>query len=163
VTGAISPAGAHLRILDGIVGWVTDQVVADRLHELRHHPHVEHAVEYLHLDVHDLGRSRLRATSDAGTDYAIVLPRGSALADGAVLLLEPDRAVVVQSGAPRTLTLRANDVGAALRLGLLAGHLHWKADQRGDTVAVHLEGPESDYTSRIAELLESGRVESLDD
>jgi urease accessory protein len=155
----VAGARVGLRILDEIVGWVTDQAVADRLHELRH----QHAVEYLHLDVHDLDRSRLRATSDAGTDYAIVLPRGSALADGAVLLLEPDRAVVVRAGAPRTMTLRANDIGAALRLGLLAGHLHWKADQRDDTVVVHLEGPESDYTARIVELLESGRVESLDD
>jgi urease accessory protein len=115
------------------------------------------------LDVHDLDRKRLRATSDAGTDYAIVLPRDSALADGAVLLLEPDRAVVVRAGAPRTMTLRANDIGAALRLGFLVGHLHWKADQRDESVVVHLEGPESDYTSRIVELLESGRVESLDD
>jgi urease accessory protein len=155
----VTGARVGLRILDEIVGWVTDQAVADRLHELRH----QQAVEYLHLDVHDLDRSRLRATSDAGTDYAIVLPRDSALADGAVLLLEPDRAVVVRSGAPRTMTLRANDVGAALRLGLLAGHLHWKTDLRDDTVVIHLEGPESDYTARIVELLESGRVESLDD
>jgi urease accessory protein len=155
----VTGARVGLRILDEIVGWVTDEAVADRLHELHH----QQAVEYLHLDVHDLDRSRLRVTSDAGTDYAVVLPRDSALADGAVLLLEPDRAVVVRSGAPRTMTLRANDVGAALRLGLLAGHLHWKADQRDDTVVVHLEGPESDYTARIVELLESGRVESLDD
>jgi urease accessory protein len=41
--------------------------------------------------------------------------------------------------------------------------LHWKVDQRDDTVVVHLEGPESDYISRIVELLESGRVESLDE
>jgi urease accessory protein len=159
----MSSAGAHLRILDGIVGWVTDEAVADRLHELRHHPDLEHAVEYLHLDVHDLDRSWLRATSDAGTDYAIVLSRGSALADGAVLLLEPDRAVVVRAGVPRTMTLRANDIGAALRLGFLVGHLHWKADQRHDSVVVHLEGPEFDYTSRIVDLLESGRVESVHD
>ena len=159
----MTTARAGLRILEGIVGWVTDRAVADRLHELRHHPDLEHAVEYLHLDVHDLDRRRLRATSDAGTDYAIVLPRDSALADGAVLLLEPDRAVVVRAGAPRTITLRANDIGAALRLGFLVGHLHWKADQRDESVVVHLEGPESDYTSRIVELLENGRVESLDD
>jgi hypothetical protein len=81
------------------------QAVADRLHELRHHPELEHAVEYLYLDIHDLDRKRLRATSDVGTDYAIVLPRDSALADGAVLLLESDRGVVVCAGAPRTITL----------------------------------------------------------
>jgi urease accessory protein len=33
-----------------------------------------------------------------------VLPRDSALADGAELLLESDRAVVVCAGAPRTMT-----------------------------------------------------------
>jgi urease accessory protein len=159
----VTTAAAGLRILDGIVGWVTDQAVADRLHELRHQPDLEHAVEYLHLDVHDLNRKRLRATSDAGTDYAIVLQRDSALADGAVLLLETDRAVVVRADARRTMTLRANDIGAALRLGFLAGHLHWKVDQRDDAVVVHLEGPESDYISRIVELLDSGRVESLDE
>ena len=38
------------------------------------------------------------------TNYAIVLPRDSALADGAELLLESDRAVVVCAGAPRTMT-----------------------------------------------------------
>jgi urease accessory protein len=150
---------ARLQILDRIVGWVTDHAVAGQLHDLRHH----HGVEYLDLDVHDLVRKRLRATSDAGTDYAIMLPRDSALADGAVLVLEPDRAVVVRAGAPRTMTLRANDVGAALRLGFLAGHLHWKVDQGEDTIVVHLDGPQSDYTSRIVELLGSGRVESLDD
>ena len=52
----MTTARAGLRILDGIVGWVTDRAVADRLHELRHHPDLEHAVEYLHLDVHDLDR-----------------------------------------------------------------------------------------------------------
>ncbi|MDV3125481.1 urease accessory protein UreE [Mycobacterium sp. 21AC1] len=146
---------AGLRILDGIVGWSTEQAVAERLHELRHH----HAVEYLHLGIHDLDRKRLRVTSDAGTDYAVMLPRDAALADGAVLLLEADRAVVVRAGAPRTMTLRAADRGAALRLGFLAGQLHWKADQHDDALVVRLEGPEADYLSRIAELVDTGRVE----
>ncbi|MGV9797531.1 urease accessory protein UreE [Mycobacterium sp. NPDC003449] len=143
------------RILDGIVGWVTDGNVAARLHELRHH----RAVEYIHLDTHDLDRKRLRVTSDAGTDYAVVLSRDTGLADGAVLLLEADRAVVVRAGAPRTLTLRAADPASALRLGFLAGHLHWKVGQRDDTLVVHLEGPAADYTARVADLLDSGRIE----
>ncbi|CAN5711458.1 urease accessory protein UreE [soil metagenome] len=157
MAGAVSGPDTGLRVLDEIVGWATDDAVADQLHELRHH----NAVEYLHLDVHDLGRKRLRVTSDAGTDYAVVLPRSSTLADGAVLLLQADRAVVVRAGAPQTLTLRATDRGAALRLGYLAGHLHWKVTQDDDLLVVHLEGPESDYTARIAELLASGRIESV--
>jgi urease accessory protein len=152
-----------MRFLDAIVGWATDRAVADRLHELSHRADLDSPVEYIHLDIHDLHRKRLRATSDAGTDYAIVLPRDCALADGAVLLLEPDHAVVVRAGSPQTMTLRANDIGAALGLGFLAGHLHWKVDQHDDVFVVHLEGRRSEYSARIAELLESGRVDSLDD
>jgi urease accessory protein len=148
-----------MRLLEGIVGWDTDEVIAGRLHELRH----QQAVEYVHLDVHDLDRKRLRVTSDSGTDYAVVVARDTALGDGAVLLLDADRAVVVRAGAPQTLTLRALDLGAALRLGFLAGHLHWKSDQHDDTLVVHLEGPEPDYTARVAELLACGRIERVDD
>lgn len=146
------------QILDGIVGWASDEAVAARLHELRH----RHAVEYVHLDVGDLDRRRLRVTSDAGRDYAVVLPRDTALADGAVLLLDADRAVVVRAGAPQTMTLRATDLPAALRLGFLAGHLHWKTDQHDEALVVHLQGPESDYLARIAELLAGGRVVRAD-
>ena len=148
-----------MRMLEGIIGWDSDHAIAGRLHELRH----SHGVEYVHLDVHDLDRKRLRVTSDAGVDYAVVLERNTTLADGAVLLLEADRAVVVRAGAPQTLRLRPVDLGAALRLGFLAGHLHLKSDQDDDTLVVHLEGPESDYTARIDELLSSGRVERICD
>jgi urease accessory protein len=147
-----------MQILDGIVGWASDGPVADRLHELRH----LHAVEYVHLDACDLDRRRLRVTSDAGIDYAVVLPRDSALADGAVLLLEVDRAVVVRAGAPQRISLQAVDTAAALRLGFLAGHLHWKVDQHEDTLVVHLEAPVSDYTARIADLLAHGLVQRAD-
>jgi urease accessory protein len=142
-------------VVEAIAGWDDDPAVAARLHT--------HAVEYVHLPVADLDRSRLRVTSDAGVDYAVALPRGTGLADGAVLVLDDDRAVVVRAGAARTLALRAVDTTAALRLGFLAGHLHWKVDQRDDRLLVHLQGPEDDYTARIADLLVSGRVERCDD
>lgn len=150
----MSPAAGGPRILDRVVGHATDEGVADQLHQLRHHG----TVEYVHVEVQDLDRKRLRVRSDSGTDYAVALPRDSALVDGAVLLLESDHAVVVRAGAPRTLALQATDLAAALRLGYLAGHLHWKTDQHDDTLVIHLEGPQSDYTSRISELLDSGRV-----
>ncbi|MFA5709055.1 urease accessory protein UreE [Mycolicibacterium sp.] len=153
----MKPRGGDLRILDGIVGLVTDAAVVDRLHALRG----RHAVEYVHVDVRDLDRKRLRVRSDAGTEYAVALPRDHVLVDGAVLLLEPDRAIVVRAGEPQTLSLRATGLSSALRLGFLAGHLHWKTDQHDDTLVIHLEGPESDYTARIEELLNSGQVVSI--
>jgi len=146
-------------IIDTIIGWSDDASVAARLHELAHRG----AVDYVHIDAHDLERKRLRVTSASGVDYAVVLPRHQQLADGAVLVLEHDRAVVVRAGAPQYLRLRANDTSAALRLGFLAGHLHWKVDQRGDTLVVHLDGPPQDCTARIADLLATGQVEPVDD
>lgn len=146
-------------VVEEITGWDDDPAIAARLHALEH----RHAVEYVHLAITDLDRSRLRVTSDAGVEYAVALPRGTGLADGAVLVLDDDRAVVVRAGTARTLALRAVDVAAALRLGFLAGHLHWKVDQLGDRLLVHLQGPEAEYTARIADLLASGRVERSDD
>ena len=146
-------------VVEEITGWDDDPAIAARLHALEH----RHAVEYVHLAITDLDRSRLRVTSDAGVEYAVALPRGTGLADGAVLVLDDDRAVVVRAGTARTLALRAVDVAAALRLGFLAGHLHWKVDQLGDRLLVHLQGPEAEYTARIADLLASGRVERCDD
>lgn len=144
-----------LQVLDRVVGWDTDLAVQERLHCLRH----RQAVEYIHLAAGDLDRRRLRVTSDAGTDYAVVLARTAVLADGAVLLLEPDRAVVVRAVAPQTLTLRPTDLAAALRLGYLAGHLHWKIDQREEALVVHLEAPPEDYLARIRDLMDGRRVQ----
>ena len=146
-------------VVEAIRGWDDDPLIVARLHALAH----RQAVEYVHLAIGDLDRSRLRVTSDAGVDYAVALPRGTGLADGAVLVLDDHRAVVVRAGTARTLALRAVDVAAALRLGFLAGHLHWKVDQLDDRLLVHLQGPEAEYTARIADLLASGRVERCDD
>lgn len=148
-----------ITVIDEIVGHELESAVAERLHELRH----SHAVEYVNLDVTDLERSRLRVRSDAGHDYAVALGRDKRLVDGAVLVLDEFRAVVVRAGSPRTLTLRATDAASALQLGFLAGHLHWKAAMNGSTMTVVLEGPEPDYRARIADLLGSGAVEQLDE
>lgn len=152
-------AGTQRQVLSDLVGWAGDEKVASRLLELDR----RHALERIYLDVQDMGRSRMLVTSDAGTDYAVALPRGTSLADGAVLLLSSDHALVVRAIAPKILTLRARDAASALRLGYLAGHLHWKIEQDSDILVVHLDGPEDGYTARIADLLDSGRVQRFDD
>lgn len=155
----MAEASEAVRILDRVVGWSTDHGIAQRLHELRHRG----IVDYVELDVHDIARRRLRVTSDAGVGYAIALPRTQTLGDGAVLLLEADRAVVVRAGAPQTLALRARNCSAALRLGFLAGHLHWRIDQRDDVLVIRLEGPATEYISRVSGLLDGGQIELADD
>lgn len=91
-----------------------------------------------------------------GTDSAIILSRSERLSHGAVLLLEPERAVVVRLSEQRWLGLEARDAPAALELGYLAGNLHWKVRFEGGRLWVQLEGDAAAYRARVAPLLRSG-------
>jgi urease accessory protein len=144
--------------LNGAIGHRDDPALADRLHALAHRG----GVETLAIAPQDAGRSRLRATTDAGTDCAVTQPRGSRLQDGAVLLLEADRAIVVRVGALRWLALRPRDQAAALQLGYHAGNLHWRVRFDGQSLLVALDGPREDYLARLRELTEAGLVEIAD-
>lgn len=144
-------------MLSNIVGHESDERCAAALHELRHMGRVE----YLHVTSTDLERRRFRVTSDQGVDYAIALSRDDSLVDGAVLSLDGNAAVVVRAGAPRALRFRARTLPAAMRIGFLAGHLHWKSILEGDTLEVRLEGAESDYMDRVQDLVDTGAVELL--
>ena len=140
------------RVIESVLGHETDAGINQALDDLRHHG----AVDLIHLPPSDLDRRRLRVTSVAGRDYALALPRDSSLSDGSVLLLDSEAALVVRAKNPVRMRLRAITVEAALRLGFVAGHLHWKCDQDGDTLAILLEGPAADYLDRISQLVESG-------
>ncbi|OBA35708.1 hypothetical protein [Gordonia sp. 852002-51296_SCH5728562-b] len=147
------------RIIDTVVGHESDTAISAELHDLRHRD----AVDYIHLDPADLDRRRLRITSEYGTDYAVRLPRAGTLSDGSVLVLEPTLAVIVRAGRPRHLRLRARSVPAGIRIGFLAGHLHWKCEQAGDTLVVVLEGAEHDYRERLRSIMDTGDLEVIDD
>ncbi|MGF1502666.1 MAG: urease accessory protein UreE [Paracoccaceae bacterium] len=131
--------------------------IADRLHNIGHAGRVERLV----LAPEDAGRARLRAVTDAGTDCGLALPRGTRLADGDVLLLEPTRAIVVRLGAERWLRLAPRDAAAALALGHRAGHLHWRVRFDGAVLAVAVEGSREDLLARIADLVDDEAVVAL--
>ena len=145
--------------LHGIIGHEGDAAVSERLHRLRH----DDAVEHLAVPEADAARRRLRLTTDRGTDCALSLGREESLVDGAVLLLESHRAIVVRLGLPRLLRLRPRHLEAALRLGWSAGHLHWRVRFEGHDLVVPLDAPEADYRARIADLLDDGSVSVVDD
>lgn len=145
--------------LHGVIGRETDADLRDRLHDLEH----RHAVERLFVPEADLGRRRFRLTTDKGTDCAVSLDRGDALDDGALLLLEPMRAIIVRVGAPATLRLRARSQEAALRLGWNAGNLHWRVRFEGEDLVVLLDGAAEDYRARIGPLLADGSVDEVVD
>ena len=140
--------------LDKIVGRMTDPELADRLHRLDHAGRVER----IPLEKEDTARHRLRVTTDRGTECAIALPRSEHLSDGTVLLLEDDRAIVVQMKEPEWLELAPRDVDAALRLGYFAGNMHWPVRFDGRILRIELHGARETYLERLRDLLNDGRV-----
>ncbi len=140
--------------LHGILGQAGEPGVAERLHALEH----AGRVEYLLLDKADTARHRLRVTTDAGTDCAIMLPREQHLENGAVLLLEPSRAIVVRMREQPWLALAPRDAAAALELGHFAGNMHWTVRFEGEVLHVALHDSEQWYLDRLAPLLADGRV-----
>ena len=141
-------------ILERIVGQASDPQIADRLHELEH----AGAVETLTLSGADIQRHRLRLFSDRGTDCAIRLERHHHLSDGAVLMLDGQRAIIVQMEEQPVMELRPRDASAALELGYFAGNMHWKVCFSGETLQLLLAGPEADYLERLAPMLADGRI-----
>ncbi len=138
-----------------LFGVASDEDVGERLHALAH----AGQVEYVTLSRADMNRHRLRVVTDRGTECAIALPRSEKLANGAVLLLEAERAIVVRMQEEVWLDLCAADDAAALELGYLAGNMHWRVRFDGAVLKIALEGPEASYLARLAPLLDSGRVQ----
>ncbi|WP_417512509.1 hypothetical protein [Microbacterium sp.] len=143
-----------METISSTFGWETDPELADQLHKMEHDGHVER----IYLGETLIGRRRFRATSDRGNEYGIILDGDPARIDGRVLILEPDRAVVLHQGEPETLTLRATDIEAGIQLGWHAGHLHWRVRFDGDLVVVLLDGPAEDYLARISPYVTAGQI-----
>jgi urease accessory protein len=88
-------------------------------------------VEWLRVDSAEAAKRILRRTTDAGTDVAISLPRGSYLADGAVLADDGERIVVVERTPEAALVVtfspelsREQLIAAAGRIGHAFGNQH---------------------------------------
>ncbi|MFZ5675434.1 MAG: urease accessory protein UreE [Pseudomonadota bacterium] len=140
--------------VNSIVGARTDPALHERLHRLEHH----HAVEVVTIALGDLDRRRLLARTERGEDIAIALPRDQKLFDGAVLVMEDKRAIVVRAGEQRWLRLKPASSRAALELGYHAGNLHWRVRFDGDDLLVSLDGPAQAYAARIEPLIKGGHV-----
>jgi urease accessory protein len=145
--------------LHGIVGYATDSDLRTRLHALEH----ADAVELLFMAEADLGRRRIRLTTNRGTDCAVSVDRAEDMSDGAVLLIDATRAILLRVGAPKTWRLRARDAAAAMQLGWHAGNLHWRVRFEGDDLLVLLDGPLADYRARLGALIDAGLVEEAGD
>lgn len=145
--------------INSVLGSRIDPAFHDRLHHLEH----VGAVAVVTVATDDLDRRRLRVTSDAGEDVAITLPRDQKLFDGAVLLLEEDRALVVRAGVQRWLRISPRTAGDALELGYHCGNLHWRVRFDGADVLVALNGPVETYLARIEPMIAADRIKWRED
>jgi len=142
-----------------VLGYASDPKFAEQLHNLEHHNQVERII----LEREDTLRRRLRISSDQGTECLISIPRDQQLSDGAVLLFEESRAIVVRMSEEEWLTLVPIDLAAAVELGYFSGNLHWRVRFEGSNLKVALEGPEKIYLDRLQPFFESGRVTRVQD
>jgi urease accessory protein len=140
--------------IEQVLGSRLDPALAERLHELEH----QGAVDHLTVPVADISRHRLRATTQGGKEVAIVLPRDQRLFDGAVLVLEPDHAIIVRVAQQRWLRLQPRAIADAIELGYHAGNLHWRVRFAGEALLVAMEAPMDDYLARLAVLIRDHRV-----
>ncbi len=146
-------------VLDEIIGQAEDPDISRQLHELDHLG----KVEYITLSKEDALRHRVRVVTDHGTECAVVLRRSARIVDGAVLLLDDDRAIVTRLSERNWLALAPRDITAALELGYQAGNSHWTVRFDGPVMRIALEGPERDYLDRLAAFFSDHRVTRTDD
>ncbi|MGD9738679.1 MAG: urease accessory protein UreE [Bauldia sp.] len=141
-------------VLTEILGHRDDPAMRGRLHAIEHRGRVE----TLSLPAADMARRRVRGTTDAGTECAIAIARHTSLSDGAVLLIERDRAIVVRAEVERWIRLAARSAADALQLGYQAGNLHWRVRFDGADLLVALEGPADRFLARVRHLIDAGAV-----
>ncbi len=143
--------------LTRILGGERDPALADRLHEISHAGRIEEIT----LGRDDLARRRIRIRTDAGTDCAVAIARSDRLFDGAVLLLESTRAIVVRMEPERWLSIAAESEAAALQLGYFAGNMHWRVRFDGTILRIALEGDWANYRARLEPVLALGKLRVL--
>jgi urease accessory protein len=138
-----------------IVGTASEPSIADKLHRLGH----DDRVEFLVVDRDDIQRRRLRARTEKGTDLAIALASTERLADGSVLFLSEERAIVLRVNQERWLRVKPRNEDAALELGYCAGNHHWRVRYEPGALLIALQGPVEDYLSDLDQLLKQQRID----
>ena len=141
-------------VLNSIVGLSTDQQMTTKLRLLNH----EGRVEFIVLDVEEIGRRRHAVKTNRGRSCVISLPRTQRLVDGAILLLEDKLAIVIRAVPERWLVFKAVDAAAGLELGYRAGNMHWLVRFEGAQLFVPGELGAGHVLSRLHNLLARGDV-----
>ena len=137
-----------------VLGSRLDPSFSERIHRLEHC----NALDELRLSRAELERHQLLTTTERGQDLAIALPRHQHLFDGAVLLLEEARAIVVRAAGERWLRLAPHSISDAIELGYHVAKLGWRVRFEGEVLFVAVEGRPENYMVRLGQLIWSRRV-----
>lgn len=143
--------------INEVLGYSHDSKLSNLLHDLSHH----NQVEYILLDHANLQRRRFRTKTDQGTDCAISISRDNKLSNGAVLLLEADRAIVVKMAEDQWLSLKPKDLATAIELGYFAGNMHWRVKFEKEQLDIALESPEEIYLDRLKDFFTEKKITRL--
>src|SRR3978361_394404 len=135
--------------IDHVLGSRLESAFSEEIHRLEHRG----AGDGVNIPVAGRSRRRLLATTRAGEELAIALPRHQKLFDGAVLLMDTQRAIVVRAATERWMRLEPLSIGDAVELGYQAGSLHWRVRFEGEALFVALEGRPEDYISLLGEMI----------
>jgi len=101
-------------------------------------------LEHVLLEARETQKSRLRTSTEEGTELGIVMERGSVLMDGDVLLVDDTDRLILVSVKPQdvmsiTIDLAVDPdelIANAVRLGHVLGNQHWPIKIEGATVHV---------------------------
>ena len=140
--------------IDNVLGSRLETAFSEEIHRLEHRG----AVDVVNIPVADLARRRLLATTRGGEELAIALPRHQKLFDGAILLIDGERAIVVRAATERWMRLEPRSISDAIELGYHAGNLHWRVRFQGEVLFVAMEGRLEDYTARLNAMISARRV-----
>src|SRR3979490_789101 len=123
--------------IDRVLGSRLESEYSEEIHRLEHRG----AVDLVNIPVADLARRRLLATTRGGEELAIARRRHEKLFDGAILLIDGERAIVVRAATERWMRLEPRSIGDAIELGYHAGNLHWRGGVPGGGFFFVLGGP----------------------
>jgi len=140
--------------INHVLGSRLEPAFSEKIARLKH----QSAVDEVELSSAELEQYQFLATTRGGQELAIALPRHQRLFDGAVLLLDDSRAVVVRAAGQRWLRLEPRSISDAIELGYHVGNLGWRVRFEGEVLLVAIEGRAENYVVRLGELFWSRRV-----
>ena len=154
-----------MRRVDGIVGNVDDDAeLADQMSAHERDGTLERVV----IDAADRKKSRLRVTTDAGTDLGVLVDR-SELRAGDVLVDDDESFIVVAFERIEAFVIELPDptfeaLASAVELGHRIGNQHWGLALDGSTVYVPVDADRRIIENVLGEYLPNGsetRYESV--